>query len=127
MRYLLLSALIAFASSALAADFRASKGLSVRQINDNLYEVYGVPRVGPSDYWCTIGLYAQQILRADQNSRIYVVGNYQKGQRTYRFSMSPVGTASEAEPVRSVSIKVDGANRRVNAARAECYSRGNSR
>jgi hypothetical protein len=124
MKYIALGlSLMAFASPSFADTFRSFTGLKVTATGTNRYVVSGVPNYGPADYWCTIGDYAQRILRVDPDSRIYVVGDYKRGQRTYTFSTSPEGTAAASGPVASSSTRVDGASRRANAAKAECYSR----
>ncbi|MEM8691330.1 MAG: hypothetical protein AAGG57_05545 [Pseudomonadota bacterium] len=117
---------VCLALPAAADTFRSSKGLTVSQSGADRYTVSGVPSFGPADYWCSIGEYAQRILRLSPETRIYVVGDYQRGQRTYTFAISPSGTASEAGRVGSTSIRVDGANRRLNSARAECRNRSTS-
>ena len=117
--------LVLMASSAGAQSYRSLTGLTVTPIGPDRYEVSGVPSWGPADYWCSIGEFAQRVLRVDPNSRLFVVGDYVRGQRTYVFSTSAAGTASEAERVRSLSIDVDGANMRANAAFAECRNRRN--
>lgn len=113
---------ISFASHA-GAQFRSSTGLKVNETAPSTYTVSGVPNYGPADYWCAMGEFAQRELRLDNNDRIYVKGNYVKGQRDYRFTTSPVGTASEETRLRSSNLRKDGANMRVNAARAECSNR----
>lgn len=111
------------AGCAVNSDYRAISGLRVAPDGENQYRVYGVPEWGPGDYWCAIGDYSQRVLRLGPNERLYIVGNYQRGQRDYRFSTSPVGTASQTQRVRSVYLRVDGANKRVNAAFADCNAR----
>ncbi len=106
-----------------ASDYRAISGLKVADAGNKVYRVYGVPTWGQGDYWCAIGDYAQRVLRLGPNERLYVVGDYQRGQRAFRFSPSAAGTASAAQRVRSSSIRVDGANKRVNAAFADCDAR----
>lgn len=122
IRHLILAAALT-APVAASADYRAISGLKVAPDGDNIYRVYGVPTWGKGDYWCAIGDYALRVLRLDYNDRLYVVGDYQRGQRDYRFSTSPAGTASEVTRVRSNSLRVDGANKRVNAAFADCDAR----
>ena len=125
-RQLALAAALLAPVAAGAADFRAVSKLKVAEEGNNIYRVYGVPTWGQPDYWCAIGDYAVRVLRLDFNARIYVVGDYQRGQRDYRFSTSPVGTASEVTRVQSSSYNVDGANKRVNAAYADCDARRGS-
>jgi hypothetical protein len=126
-RHLVLAAALLAPVAAAADDFRAVSGLKVAPEGNDIYRVYGVPTWGQGDYWCAIGDYALRVLRLDYNDRLYVVGDYQRGQRDYRFSTSPVGTASEVTRVRSSSYNVDGANKRVNAAYADCDARRGGR
>jgi hypothetical protein len=114
---------LAVATPVLAQDFRASNHMRVNAGANGTFVVSGVPNFGPQDYWCAAGEYAQRVLRLSPNDRIYIVGDYQRGQRSYTFSPSPKGTASEFERVRGSAIRKDGSNLKTNAARAECYNR----
>lgn len=120
---LLACAATAVATASTADVYRASTGLKVTRLAADQYVVSGVPSFGPADYWCTIGEFSQRVLRLNPEARIYVVGRYQRGQRTYTFSTSPDATASRTERVLSTSIRVDGANKKANAARADCFAR----
>jgi len=112
---------LALASPVIARQAESYGRLDVTPIDAQRFEISGVPRQVPYDYWCSAGLYAQRALDLDPNARIYVVGNYQRGQRTFTFSTSPVGTAAENGPVPGFSVNVDGVSKRVGDARAECY------
>ena len=111
---------VALAAPAAAQTLRTTNNMTVTAAAGDRFVVSGVPHFQPQDYWCAAGQYAQRVLRASQFSRLYVVGDYQRGQRTVTFSTSPAGTAAAQGEVNAYSIRVDGANLRLDAAVAEC-------
>lgn len=124
MKQLLHSALfVALASPALATEYRASNHMSVNAAGDGRFVVSGVPNSVPQSYWCAAGEYAQRVVGAGPEALIYVVGDYQRGQRSYTFSTSPAGTAAEQGRVPGFSVRIDGVSRKVNTARADCRDR----
>lgn len=124
MRLIIGTALgVAMAAPVLAQDFRASNFMNVTGAGEGRFVVSGVPNLVPQSYWCAAGEYAQRVVGAGPEDRIYVVGDYQRGQRSYTFSTSPAGTAAEQGRVPGVSVRVDGVSRKVNAARADCRDR----
>lgn len=124
MKHLIFATLaIVLATPAVATDYRASNRLSVTQAENGRFVISGIPDRTPLSYWCAAGEYAQRVLDAGQNERIYVVGDYQRWQRSFTFSLSPAGTAAEQGRVPGFSVRVDGVSRKVGVARDDCHQR----
>ncbi|MEP2920051.1 MAG: hypothetical protein ABJP06_04940 [Sulfitobacter sp.] len=107
-----LAALVAFPAH--AKEFRSTNGMHVRPVNANSWTVSGIPDRTPQSHWCASAEYAQRVLGASFNQRMYVVGNAKRGQREYLISLSPKGTISEGGRSKQFGIRLDGANRRVD-------------
>jgi len=121
--------LIAFTLAAMmavpayAADYRASNRMTITPVSANSFIVSGIPRNTPQSHWCAAAEYAQRFLKADFAQRMYVVGDAKRGQRRYLISLDPTGTASEGSRSKEFSIRLDGANRRVDEGLDFCRFR----
>ena len=120
MRSLLtLFTLIAVAAPAAQAKHYGD-GMRVNAAGPDSFVVDGVPTQTPTSHWCAAAEYARAELNAGFDQRMYVVGGQKRGESQVLISLSPKGTASEQERVREYSIRIDGANRKVNAGLADC-------
>ena len=105
---------------AAAQEYRSSNFMRVAPVSEGRFIISGVPRMTPQSYWCAAGEYGLRVLRLPHAQRLYVVGDYQRGQRRFLFSVSPAGTASEHERVKQVSVRIDGANQTIAQSLDDC-------
>jgi len=106
-----------------AQTFRAPNGMKVRAAGPDRFIISGFPYNTPQSHWCAAATYAFRFLNARQNQRMYIVGNSGRSQREFLISLSPKGTASETTRSKEFSVRLDGANRRVDEGLDFCRER----
>ena len=106
-----------------AQTFHAKNGMQVTPAGPNKFIVSGIPDNTPQSHWCAAALYAKRFLNAAPSQRMYIVGDAVRGQREYLISLDPRGTASEVKRSKEFSVRIDGANRRVDEGHDFCSFR----
>ncbi|MEP5732288.1 MAG: hypothetical protein ABJL67_23310 [Sulfitobacter sp.] len=122
MKSILFTLALVMALPANAQTFHANNGMKVTPAGGQSFVVSGFPRNTPQSHWCAAAQYAQRFLKASYSQRMYVVGDYKRGQRQFLISLDPTGTASEGQRIKEFSVRIDGANRRVDEGLDFCAS-----
>lgn len=122
----ILTACVALTAISAAADtYRATNRMPVVALDGNRFEVIGPGDLGARDYWCAAADYADRVLRAPGNVRIYVARGYATSQtaaprKSVTFTLDPTGLQPRDALILGRSIRDPGANLALFHARTFC-------
>lgn len=110
---------LAGATAASAQDFRAENRVTVTPV-DGGFQIADGAGFGARGMWCAAADYANDVLGARSNARIYVVGPRLSFDAPVTFSLDPAGQAPKQVLILSQSLRAAGSNLSLAHAHGFC-------
>lgn len=107
------------ATAATAQDFRAENRVTVTPVEGG-FQIADGAGFGARGMWCAAADYANDVLNARSNARIYVVGPRLSFDAPVTFSLDPAGNDPKQVMILSQSLRVAGANLSLAHAQSFC-------
>lgn len=107
------------ATAASAQDFRAENRVTVTPV-DGGFQIADGAGFGARGMWCAAADYANDVLGARSNARIYVVGPRLSFDAPVTFSLDPAGNDPKRVLILSQSLRAAGSNLSLAHAHSFC-------